>query len=212
MFIRRIELAGLLSFGPDTQVLELGPLNVLIGPNGSGKSNLIEVIGLLQAAPTDLTAPIREGRGIHDWIWRGEPKTSSGHIEVVLENPKGPQPLRYHLGFAEQLPVSGSGLGDLSRDRLTDYLAAIVGDRTLPTDAETWGERLCGLGLMVERADGPPVCTIAGLVLFGHAPRRFLPQSGIRWMAFEGEDKDYRALDDRLIDGAIDRSLYASCR
>lgn len=36
MLIRRIKPEGLLSFGPDTQALELGPLNVLIGPNGSG--------------------------------------------------------------------------------------------------------------------------------------------------------------------------------
>ncbi|WP_256091440.1 RNA-binding domain-containing protein [Candidatus Thiosymbion oneisti] len=104
---------------------------------------------------------------------------------------------------AEQLPVSGSSLGDLSRDRLTDYLATIVGDNQLPMDEEAWGERLCSLGFMVERADGPPVCTIAGLVLFGHAPRRLLPQSGIRWMAFDGADKTYRALDDRLIDGPL---------
>ncbi len=104
---------------------------------------------------------------------------------------------------AEQLPVSGSGLRDLSRDRLTDYLATIVGDKMPPMDEEAWGERLCDLGFMVERADGPPVCTIAGLVLFGHAPRRFLPQSGIRWIAFDGEDKGYQALDDRLIDGPL---------
>ena len=39
VFIRRIKLQNLLSFGPDTTDLELGPLNVLIGPNGSGKSN-----------------------------------------------------------------------------------------------------------------------------------------------------------------------------
>jgi predicted ATPase len=102
MLIRRIKLENLLSFGPDTKELELGPLNVLIGPNGSGKSNLIEAIGLLQSAPRDLTAPIREGGGIRDWIWRGEPKASSAHIEAILENPQGPQALRYRLGFAER--------------------------------------------------------------------------------------------------------------
>ena len=63
--------------------------------------------------------------------------------------------------------------------------------------------RLCGLGFMVERQDGPPVCTIAGLVLFGHVPRRLLHQAGVRWRAFEGEDKSYKALDDRLIDGPL---------
>ena len=63
MFMHRIKLANILSFGPDSQELELKPLNVLIGPNGSGKSNLIEVIGLLKAAPSDVLAPIREGGG-----------------------------------------------------------------------------------------------------------------------------------------------------
>ncbi len=122
MLIRHIKLKGLLSFGPDTQALDLGPLNVLIGPNGSGKSNLIEAIGLLQAAPRDLTAPIREEGGVRAWIWQGEAasgafyfndsffgdgfwvenKASSPRIEVVLEYSKGSQVLRYHLGFAER--------------------------------------------------------------------------------------------------------------
>ena len=104
---------------------------------------------------------------------------------------------------AELLPVSGSRLSDLSLERLAGYLSTIVGDKALPTSDEAWGERLCGLGFMVEGEDGPPVCAIAGLVLFGHAPRRLLQQSGVRWMAFEGEDKSYKALDDRLIDGPL---------
>ena len=62
MLIRRIKLRNLLSFGPDVQDLELGPLNVLIGPNGSGKSNLIEALGLMQAAPTGPPKPIRGWR------------------------------------------------------------------------------------------------------------------------------------------------------
>ena len=104
---------------------------------------------------------------------------------------------------AELLPASGSSLRDLSLERLTDYLSTIVGDKTLPASDEAWGERLCGLGFMVERQDGPPLCTIAGLVLFGHAPRQLLRESGVRWMAFESENKSYKALDDRLIDGPL---------
>ena len=102
MFIKHIKLENLLSFGPDTEALELRPLNVLIGPNGSGKSNLIEAIGLLKATPRDLTAPIRTGGGIHDWIWRGDPRASSAHIEVIINNPRGSSALRYRLGFAER--------------------------------------------------------------------------------------------------------------
>ena len=101
MFIEHIKLKNLLSFGPDTEALELRPLNVLIGPNGSGKSNLIEAIGLLKATPRDLTAPIREGGGIRDWIWRGDSLTPSAHIEVILSNPKG-SALQYSLGIAER--------------------------------------------------------------------------------------------------------------
>ncbi len=62
--LRRIRGRNLLSFGPEGIDLELAALNVLIGPNGSGKSNLLEVIRLLQAAPHDLSAPVRTGSGV----------------------------------------------------------------------------------------------------------------------------------------------------
>lgn len=104
---------------------------------------------------------------------------------------------------AESLPVSGSGFRDLSRDRLEDYLTGIVGDGETPSTEDAWGERLCGLGFLAEREDGPPVCTIAGLVLFGRKPRLLLRQAGVRWMAFDGDDKTYRALDDRVLDGPL---------
>ena len=101
MLIRRIKQTNLLSFGPDFEEIELKRLNVLIGPNGSGKSNLLEGIDILRSAPRDMAAPIREGGGIHDWIWRGKPE-GTAHIEAIVENPQGPQMLRYRLGFVER--------------------------------------------------------------------------------------------------------------
>lgn len=101
MLIRHIKLRNLLSFGPDIQELELGPLNVLIGPNGSGKSNLIEAFGLIQAAPTDLPKPIRRGGGIVNWIWKNQLNESTVGLEFVINNPSGQQPLRYRISFAE---------------------------------------------------------------------------------------------------------------
>ena len=101
MLIRRIKQTNLLSFGPDSEEIELKRLNVLIGPNGSGKSNLLEGIDILRSAPRDLVAPIREGGGIHDWIWRGKPE-GAARIEAIVENPQGSQALRYWLGFAER--------------------------------------------------------------------------------------------------------------
>ena len=102
MFMHRIKLKNILSFGPDGQELELKPLNVLIGPNGSGKSNLIEVIGLLRAAPQELTTPIIAGGGATEWIWRGDQGALKAQLEVVL-NPaiwsSGDKLLRYSLAF-----------------------------------------------------------------------------------------------------------------
>lgn len=102
MLIKTIRLENLLSFGPDTPPLEMEPLSVLIGPNGSGKSNLIEAIGLLQAAPRDLLAPIAEGGGVGDWIWRGEQPASEAKVEVVVESQKAARSLRYRLGIAKR--------------------------------------------------------------------------------------------------------------
>jgi len=101
MFMHRIKLRNILSFGPDGQDLDLAPLNVLIGPNGSGKSNLIEVIGFLRAAPRDLTNPVVEGGGVGNWLWRGEPRVPSAHIEVVLANADNSPLLRHSVTFAE---------------------------------------------------------------------------------------------------------------
>lgn len=105
--------------------------------------------------------------------------------------------------FSEKLPVSGSGLSDLSLDRLKHYLSTVTADAELPANEQEWEARLCNLGFMTEIEGGYPVCTVAGLVLFGHTPRRLLHQAGIRWMAFDGKDKSYKALDDRLIDGPL---------
>ena len=105
--------------------------------------------------------------------------------------------------YVESLPVSGSGLRDLSKERLADYLTRILVLGDVPTSDTEWSERLCDLGFMVENEGRPVVCSIAGLVLFGYRPRRLLRQAGVRWMGFKGDDKAYDALDDQVIDGPL---------
>ena len=112
----------------------------------------------------------------------------------------------YSMGgmlHTELLPVSGSGLSDLSLDRLSHYIATIVGDTDLPATDQQWEKQLCGLGFMVDEGHGQPRCTIAGLALFGRSPRRLLRHSGIRWMSFAGTDKEYQAQDDRVMGGPL---------
>jgi predicted ATPase len=102
----QICLRNFLSFGPQTSPLDLKNLNVLIGANGSGKSNLIEALALLRAAPvppqttsnSDMRGVLRRGGGAQEWIWKGE----NGHaasLELLVENPKGKQPLWHVLSF-----------------------------------------------------------------------------------------------------------------
>jgi len=81
---------------------------------------------------------------------------------------------------SEMLPVSGAAFEALDRERLQDYLLTLAGDFELPATDAAWLHRMIGLGFMTQAGAAAPVCTIAGLVLFGRTPRRFLRQAGIR--------------------------------
>ena len=85
--IRSIRLENILSFGPEAQTLELGPLNVLIGPNGSGKSNLVQALSLLRAVPNNLDQFVLNNGGISGWIWKGSGEARIASISVVMNDP-----------------------------------------------------------------------------------------------------------------------------
>jgi len=96
--LREIQLQNLLSFGPETPPLALENLNVLIGPNGSGKSNLIEALGVLRSTPGELRAAIRQGGGVSEWIWKGNPQ-GTAIINVVMGQALDNQSVRHCLIF-----------------------------------------------------------------------------------------------------------------
>jgi len=104
--LRSIKPVNLLSFGPETQPFKLEPLNVFIGPNGSGKSNLIEALALMRATPVapqtmlsgDVRGVLHRGGGAQEWIWQGA-KNEPATVELIINNPKGKQPLRHLFGF-----------------------------------------------------------------------------------------------------------------
>lgn len=100
--IHSIKLTNFLSFGSSGVEVPLLPLNIIIGPNGSGKSNLIESFDLLRCAPKELYKPIRDGGGVHDWLWKGgKQKHPIATVDTVLTNPKGKQNLRHYFAFTE---------------------------------------------------------------------------------------------------------------
>lgn len=101
IFIKELTIRNTLSFGPANYNIPLQPLNVIIGPNGSGKSNLIEVISLFQAMPSDLKLAVRKGGGIRDWLWKGE-KSPTAQVEThIVCQPymRGNKLLRHAMHF-----------------------------------------------------------------------------------------------------------------
>lgn len=115
-FIHSLQLQNFLSYGSEGEKIELQPLNVLIGTNASGKSNLIEAMGVLKATPTDLPAPIRQGGGISDFLWKGEKGIPTAKIEAILDYPERTMPLRYQISFTavgQRLEVVDEAIEDM---------------------------------------------------------------------------------------------------
>jgi ATP-dependent DNA helicase RecG len=104
------------------------------------------------------------------------------------------------LVHVESLPVAGTGLDHLDLDRIRHHISANIGDPEVPSTPEGWRSRLAGLGMMASDGRGGTVCTVAGIVCFGIAPRRSLPQAGIRVQVYPGTDKEYQATLDRVLD------------
>ncbi|MFY9820095.1 MAG: ATP-binding protein [Thermoanaerobaculia bacterium] len=105
-------------------------------------------------------------------------------------------------GFRVELrPVSGSGLDDLDRNRLKDYFGR-VRQQEVPKTEEDWRTLLVNTELLSDEGHGTP-CTVAGLLLFGENPNRFLPQAGIDAVAYPGLEKDYASLERASLRGPL---------
>lgn len=111
----------------------------------------------------------------------------------------------YELGgmlHTELLAVPRTDINCLDFARLENYLRDIINDPFLPSNQQEWIERLLGLGFLTQVAN-QTYCTIAGLVLFGKKPRRYLRQAGIRVMVFDSLDMQYQAKLDIILDGSL---------
>ena len=107
---------------------------------------------------------------------------------------------RLHYGLK---PVPGAGFGALDRRRLRDYLSRVLdGEHPDDDDNEGWEILLKNIDLMTDSA-AQQAATIDGVLLFGRAPSRFLPQSGIRALCYQGTEPDYATRADENIRGPM---------
>lgn len=90
---------------------------------------------------------------------------------------------------AELRPISGTAIADLDRRRLKDYFTRIR-EQDVPEDNDEagWQTLLVNTDIMVDNS-----VSLAGMLLFGRQPNRFLQQAGIDAAAFPGKEKDYAA-------------------
>jgi len=100
-------------------------------------------------------------------------------------------------------PVPGASLGDLDGRRLRDYFTRVIGGGApADQDQDDWTRLLRNLDLMVESA-GQVLPAVDGMLLFGKNPKRFLPQSGVRAIAYPGDSPDYAAQADQDLRGPL---------
>jgi len=106
----------------------------------------------------------------------------------------------------ELRPISGATIHDLDRRRLKDYFGGIR-QQEIPDDDDDagWRTLLFNTEIMVEEG-----VTLAGILLFGKTPNRFLPQAGIDAVAFPGTEKDYAMRERATLRGPMTPLMNAT--
>lgn len=108
-----------------------------------------------------------------------------------------------HLMRYDIKAVPGTGLSNLNMQRLKNYLFDILQESEVDaTNTKELEKVLANLEILMP-ARGGNVASVAGLLLFGENPNRFLPQAGITATAYSGVEKDYDTVDEEVIRGPL---------
>lgn len=103
----------------------------------------------------------------------------------------------------EVMPTPGANFLSMDLRRLEDYFGRIRKLQPLPQTEPEWINLLTNMEFMTTDSRGEAVCTIAGILLFGRRPKRFLHQAGLQWVVFSGRKKDYDTRDRATLDGPL---------
>lgn len=101
----------------------------------------------------------------------------------------------------DRTKISGSKLEDLDLDKIENYLQMITGKRF--EDLEISQERLLENKEIVVYGEGGYQVTVAGMLVFGKRPGRYLPQSGIKLVRFKGTDVGDDIIDRKETEGDL---------
>jgi ATP-dependent DNA helicase RecG len=168
-----------------------------------GDGKIVGVVTLPADAPDK---PYKIKRGSGAWVTQVRVGTTtrdaSREEELRLYMQSG------HLQY-DRKPVPGATFDDLDLRRLANYFRDIRRQGCPEAaDREGWERLLVNTELMAEDR-GRPMPSVAGVLLFGTRPKKFLPQSGIAAVAYSGTQKDYDARARQTLAGPL-VSLFSS--
>ena len=108
------------------------------------------------------------------------------------------------------MPVSGAIYTEIDKGLFLDYYNKNYGEELRPKESKIIIEKLLQLDLLVHTNSSGDVCSIAGQILFGKNPGRFLHQSGFRIIHYPGIDAEINALSDETLNGCVAQLTDAS--
>ncbi len=160
------------------------------------EGKVIGVVSLPADAP-DKPYKVKSGAS---WVTRVRVGTTTRDASREEEARLYQQSGRLRYGLK---PVLGTTPGDLDLRRLRDYFVRVRGERSFPYDDPDELERLLFNLELVTTSSGHTSATVDGLLLFGENLERFLPQSGIRAVCYQGTEPDYAVREDEVIRGPL---------
>jgi ATP-dependent DNA helicase RecG len=108
----------------------------------------------------------------------------------------------YHF---ETAPVSGSSVNDIDEELFAHYYESVFAEKI--SDEQELYLRLTQLDLILESSFDRKICSIAGLVMFGKNPGRFLPQHGFRIIHYQGNEIETNDYSDHVFTAPVARIL-----
>jgi ATP-dependent DNA helicase RecG len=99
-------------------------------------------------------------------------------------------------------PVEGTSIKDLNIDIIRDYFMK-YNTFDLFDEPEESVERILVNADILKEIDGRKLCTVGGLLVFGKNPEKYLPQNGVSFAHFKGNEITDELIDKKIITGRI---------
>ncbi len=156
-------------------------------------------VAVITVWPAD-APPVRlEGR---IWIRTGPRRDKATAQDERILNEKR----RYRDRTFDAHPISGSGLGDLSKSYFeNEFLPQAVAADVLAANGRSYEQQLASLSMIASIDDPTP--TVAGLLTLGTSPRTWIPCAYVQFLRIRGTDYADPVGDEQELDGSLDTLL-----